>query len=218
MKIDIVSDVVCPWCYIGKRHLEEALARWSTESSVAIEVEWQPYELNPDLPGEGTDRKSYLDSKFGGPERAAQIYDRVRAAGRGAGIEFDFDRIVRQPNTFAAHRLIAAAAPGVPQTALVERLFRGYFLEGADLTQRDVLLGLAADAGLAPAEAETALNDEARERHVRAAEFHAQRMGVSGVPFFIVDRRFALSGAQPPDVILGALRHAASAQSQAAQQ
>jgi predicted DsbA family dithiol-disulfide isomerase len=218
VKIDIVSDVVCPWCFIGKRHLEEALARWAAESPVAIEVEWQPYELNPDLPPEGADRKSYLENKFGGPERATQIYDRVRAAGRTAGIAFEFDRIVRQPNTLAAHRLISAAPPGDAQTALVERLFRGYFLEGADLTRHDVLVGLAGEAGMPTPEAEAALRDEARERHVRAAEFHAQRMGVSGVPFFIVDRRFALSGAQPPDVILGALRHAASAPSQAAQQ
>ena len=210
MKIDVVSDVVCPWCYIGKRNLEQALARWAAESDVPIEVEWQPFELNPDLPPAGADRKSYLENKFGGPERAAQIYERVKAAGRTAGIEFDFDGIVRQPNTLAAHQLIAGAAPGVAQTALVDRLFRAYFIEGADLTQRAVLIALAREAGMAADSAASVLDSTERAAAVRAAEQQAQRLGVSGVPFFIVDRRFALSGAQPPETLLEALRHAAA--------
>ena len=134
LTIDIVSDLVCPWCFIGKRHLEAALAAMPHVGNAV--VRWHPFELNPDLPAAGVERRQYLEAKFGGPERAAQIYARVREAGERAGIPFDFDAIVRQPNTREAHRLIAWAQANGDADPLVERLFRAYFLEGRDLTDR----------------------------------------------------------------------------------
>ena len=135
LTIDIISDVVCPWCYVGKRRLEAALAQRTEDSAQTVEVRWHAFELNPDIPAGGVDRRSYLERKFGGPERAKQIYARIQAAGDEVGISFDFDRIVRQPNTFDAHRLIAWAQDTNLNLsdALVERLFRAYFVEGIDI-------------------------------------------------------------------------------------
>ena len=149
MTIDVISDVVCPWCFIGRRRLGEALALLATrEPHVRPVVSWHPFQLNPDLPREGIDRRAYLEAKFGGHARADDIYARVRAAGASVGIEFAFERIDRQPNTLDAHRLISwAQARGDPEE-LVERLFRAYFLEGRSIGERGVLATIAGEAGL----------------------------------------------------------------------
>lgn len=214
LTVDVISDVVCPWCYIGKRRLETALARLrEAEPDLPIEVRWHPFELNPDLPPAGADRRDYLDAKFGGPERAQQIYARVRAAGETVGIPFAFDAIERQPNTLDAHRLIAWAQARREGDAddLVERLFRAYFLEGRYVGDRDELEHIAAAAGFDPDDARAFLASDALRGEVAGAEDHARRMGVSGVPFFIFAGRVAVSGAHEADTLLDAIAQARAA-------
>ncbi|MBK7331260.1 MAG: DsbA family oxidoreductase [Betaproteobacteria bacterium] len=206
--VDVVSDVVCPWCYIGKRHLDAALATLAEAGQPLPTVRWHPYELNPDLPAEGVDRRDYLERKFGGAARAAQIYDRVRRAGTQAGIAFDFERIALQPNTRDAHRLIAWVQTRGDATALVERLFRAYFIEGAFVGSHEVLAGLASDAGEDRDAALDFLASEMGRGEVAEAEVRASQLGITGVPFFIVDGRYGLSGAQPAEAIVEALRRA----------
>jgi predicted DsbA family dithiol-disulfide isomerase len=206
LTVDIVSDVVCPWCFIGKRHLEAALA--DLPGMAGAVVRWHPYELNPDLPAEGVERKRYLEAKFGGPERAAQIYARVREAGQRAGIAFDFDAIARQPNTREAHRLIAWAQANGDADPLVERLFRAYFLEGRDLTNRDTLVALAAEAGVDQDAARNWLESGRGVQEIAQAEARARDLGITGVPFFIFDGRVGLSGAHPPESMRDAILQA----------
>jgi predicted DsbA family dithiol-disulfide isomerase len=209
LSIDVVSDVVCPWCFIGKRRLEAALAQLGSERGLPRPVvTWQPFELNPDLPREGIDRRDYLDAKFGGRERAAQIYERVRAAGATVGIAFEFDRITRQPNTLDAHRLIAWAQARGDAEPLVERLFRAYFLEGRPIGEQGVLVEIAAESGLDRAAARTMLATGEGVESVRDAIRRFVDLGVGGVPFFILGNRFAVSGAQEPRVLLDAIHEA----------
>lgn len=214
LTVDVVSDVVCPWCFIGKRRLEAALTTLQEkEPALPVQVRWHPFQLNPDLPSEGVDRRSYLEAKFGGPARAAQVYERVRAAGRTAGIDFAFEAIARQPNTLDAHRLIAWAQSrheGDPQ-AVVEALFRAYFLDGRFVGDRGELATIAAAAGYDRADAEAFLTSRALHDEVAAAEARAREMGVSGVPFFIFDGKTALSGAQEPATLLDAIAQARAA-------
>ncbi len=141
MNIDVISDVVCPWCFIGKRHLESALAAWRNDHPGEAQpvVRWHPFQLNPQLPRSGVPRAEYIATKFGGPQRAKEIYARVANAGARAGIAFNFDGITVQPNTLNAHRLIHHAGSGGRQDAMAEALFRAYFLEGADLSSDDAL-------------------------------------------------------------------------------
>ena len=178
-------------------------------------MRWHPYELNPDLPSEGVERRSYLEAKFGGPDRAAQIYARVRDAGERAGIAFDFDGITRQPNTREAHRLIAWQQANGDADALVERLFRAYFLEGRDLTQRDTLVALAAEAGVDADAARHWLESARGVQEIAQAETRARDLGITGVPFFIFDGRVGLSGAHPPEAIRDAISQARERASQA---
>jgi predicted DsbA family dithiol-disulfide isomerase len=209
MTIDVVSDVVCPWCYIGKRRLEAALA----ERTPAPTIRWHPFQLNPDIPAEGVDRRSYLEEKFGGPEQAREIYARVEAAGREVGIPFAFDRIERQPNTIDAHRLIAWAQENVPARAdrVVERLFEAYFTEAADIGALEVLVGVAVDAGCDEAAVRAHLASDAGRDSVAAADARTKSTGIGGVPFFIFNRRLAVSGAQPPQLLREALEQAEKA-------
>ena len=209
LAIDVVSDVVCPWCYIGKRRLEAALTLWEqAHPGDAPTVIWHPFELNPTMARAGMDRQQYLADKFGGPEQAKQIYARVEAAGAEVGIPFAFDRMQIQPNTTQAHRLVAWAMASGRQGDLVEALFRGYFLEQSYLTSDAVLAGIAASAGLDGEAALAFLATTEGVDEVRAEEAAAQRMGVSGVPFFVIDQRFGLSGAQPEREIVAALEEA----------
>lgn len=215
LKIDVYSDVVCPWCLVGKRHLEQALALLG-EKAPEVDLQWRAFELNPDLPTEGVERRAYLTEKFG-PRSMAEVYARVSAAGEAAGIAFEFERILRQPNTRRAHQLVSAARAAGCQDAVVESLFRGYFQEGADLTREQTLVDLAVRAGLEGGQARAALADEALERAVAAEEHRARQMGVSGVPFFVLDGRYGLSGAQPAEALAQAIAEvAAQAAAQAA--
>ena len=210
LAIDIISDVVCPWCYVGKRRLEAALAQYAVDAAQPVEVRWRAFQLNPDIPAGGVDRRSYLEQKFGGPERAKQIYARIKAAGEEVGISFNFDRIVRQPNTVDAHRLIAWAQDTDPEVAdaLIERLFRAYFVEGIDIGNIDALARLAGDAGFDATAARAWLASDAGRAAIEAEEQRARALGVTGVPFFVFNQRLAVSGAQPSEVLLGAMKQA----------
>jgi predicted DsbA family dithiol-disulfide isomerase len=210
VRIDVISDVVCPWCYIGKRRLAQALEQFrsGTGQAPALEVVWHPFQLNPQLPLQGIARSEYMARKFG--SRAEDIYARVTGVGRSVGIDFAFERIVRQPNTVPAHQLIGFAKLHGRQDEMVESLFRGYFLEGADLTQADDLVEMARRAGLEDEAARACLADDAQRQAVLAEDEQARALGVSGVPFFIFDQRLAVSGAQEAQVLLRALREGAS--------
>ena len=214
LTVDVISDVVCPWCYIGKRRLEAALARLrETEPDLPVQVRWHPFQLNPGVPREGIDRREYLEAKFGGPERAKQIYARVSAAGATVDIPFAFDAIERQPNTLDAHRLIAwaqARHEGDPD-ALVENLFRAYFVEGRFLGDHEELVGQATAAGYDADDARKFLASDAREAEVVHADQRARAHGVSGVPFFIFGGKTALSGAHEPEALLEAIAQARAA-------
>lgn len=205
--IDIVSDVVCPWCFIGKRRLEKALAQFDGHR---VRITWRPFELNPDMPRGGMDRERYVAAKFGGPERTREIYARITEAGAGDGIAFRYDLIAKTPNTFDAHRLLWMAGREGDQNALAEALFRAYFVEGRDVGDRAALAAIAAQSGIEAAAAERFLESERGVDEVRAEEMLAQKLGVSGVPFFILNGRYALSGAQDPQLMLAALNRAAN--------
>jgi predicted DsbA family dithiol-disulfide isomerase len=208
LAIDIVSDVVCPWCFIGKRRLEAALElyRQRRPDAPAPELVFHPFELNPDLPREGIPRADYIAKKFGA--RGYSAHDRLVNAGAQLGIPFAFDRIARQPNTLAAHALIEAARRAGVQGAMKEALLRAFFVDGLDLASTEVLVGIAAGAGLARKEAEAALADEQLLRAVAEEEEKARAMGVNGVPLFIFNGRIAVEGAQPPEVLLEAMLEA----------
>jgi predicted DsbA family dithiol-disulfide isomerase len=212
MQIDIISDVVCPWCYIGKRNLEKALSLYEADNprATAPKVTWHPFQLNPHLPAEGIPRDEYTSSKFGGPERAKEIYARVASAGAGAGISFRFDEIGQQPNTIAAHQLISLAADSDAQDGVVESLFKGYFLEGRDLTDRETLLELAERGGQNREDGESCLRNEEKRGEIEKQDRHARSLGVEGVPFFIFNQKLTVSGAQPPDVLVRAMTQAES--------
>ena len=208
-QIDIISDVVSPWCFIGKRHLERALESWNAKHPEETPVvRWHPFQLNPQLPASGVPRKQYLEQKFGGPARAKEIYARVSAAGSRAGIEFDFDAIQVQPNTIDAHRLLHFAGEHGKQDETAEAIFRRYFLEGADLTSVQTLADIAQQAGLDRDQAAAYLASATDRELIEEQDRRARAIGVEGVPFFIFNQRLALSGAQPPEVIHEAMEKA----------
>lgn len=197
--IDVVSDVVCPWCFIGKRRLAAALAQ---RPDVAVTVNWRPFQLDPTIPRGGIDRKEYLRRKFGDDQRIAALHDHIRAAAADTGIAFRFEAIERSPNTLDAHRLIRWAHPLGVQDAVVERLFADYFLNGRDIGAPAVLAEAAASAGLDPAEVAARLATDEDEEAVREEIGTATRLGISGVPFFIFDGRYGVSGAQAPETLI----------------
>lgn len=204
INIDVISDVVCPWCFIGKRRLEKALESFDGEHQIGMV--WRPFELNPELPRDGMDRKSYLDAKFGGPERAREIYSRITAAGAAEGIGFNYDAIRRTPNTFDAHRLLWMAQRGAIQNALAELLFNDYFANGRDLGDHAVLTAAAGQCGIDTAEAGSFLEGPGGAEEVRREQWVAHEIGVSAVPYFIINGRYGFSGAQDPQMILSVLK------------
>ena len=215
LTIDIVSDVVCPWCYIGKRKLEAALASPEAAGLPPIQIRWHPFQLNPDLPQAGVSRKQYLEDKFGGPERAAEIYARVGAAGKAVGLNLNFDGIKQQANTLLAHALIAFAQQSPQNDAantlgndVKERIMKAYFVDGLFIGSMDVLVDIAASAGLPAEEVRAFLSDGAQRDAVSQADAQARQMGVSGVPFFIFNQKVAVSGAQEPAALLAAMQQA----------
>ena len=197
--VDIVSDTICPWCYIGKRRFERALAQ-SGRNDVAIS--WRPFQLNPDMPPEGMTRDDYVRAKFGGGDRPRQIYQAIAESGREAGIEFQFSRIRRTPNTVLSHRLVHWSSKMERQDEVVAELFKAYFEDGLDIGDLDTLVECARRAGLEPLHARRFLmGDEARQEVV-ASDVYARRLGINGVPCFIVNRKYAVSGAQPPSAFV----------------
>jgi predicted DsbA family dithiol-disulfide isomerase len=217
LNIDIISDVVCPWCYIGKRQIEAALALYAQENPGADrpQLTWRPFQLNPQLPAEGMSRQEYVVQKFGAA-RAKDVYARVTAVGAEHGIAFAFDRIARQPNTIAAHSLIAlAGAAGQNTEGLQDRVkeafLKAYFLDGVDLSKAENLVAIAAATGLDRAAAEQCLADPQARQAVEQEDQRARAIGVEGVPFFIFNGKFAVSGAQGPQALLDAMRQAEAA-------
>ena len=208
LNIDIYSDVICPWCYVGKRRLERALQVWD---GAPANVCWRPFQLNPTMPRNGMDRRQYLDMKFGGPAAARTIYDQVSIAGAAEGIRFAFERMTRTPNTFTAHRLVWWAGQQGKQGELVEMLFRRYFLEGGDIGHIDTLSQAAADAGFDRAIAATFLAGDEGVEEVKVEESTGHRLGIRGVPYFVINGTSALSGAQPPEQLVAAFRESAAA-------
>lgn len=204
LNIDIYSDVVCPWCYVGKRRLERALKTWN--SSLPVNIQWRPFQLNPTMPSDGMDRRAYLEAKFGGAAAARSIYEQVTAAGTAERIPFAFDRIVRTPNTFAAHRLIWWAGRHGKQDDTVELLFRRYFLDGGEIGITDVLASIAAEVGLDRAATETFLQSPDGVEEVKKEEAAGRRLGIRGVPYFVFNGADALSGAQPPEQFVATFR------------
>ncbi|MDX2156383.1 MAG: DsbA family oxidoreductase [Hyphomicrobiaceae bacterium] len=202
--VTIYSDVICPWCYVGIRRFGAALEAPGMPEPVAIA--WRPFELNPDMPEEGMERSAYRARKFG-PDKAAALDDQMRETGREAGITFAFDKMTRTPNTRLAHRLIwQAGTEGLgQQNAVVRRLFSAYFEEGADIGRKDVLRALARDAGLEAGGVASALEDERSLDAVLDLEDEGLRMGIRGVPFFVLVDKYAISGAQPPELWRDAL-------------
>jgi predicted DsbA family dithiol-disulfide isomerase len=194
VKISVISDVVCPWCYLGKRRLERALE----ETGVEAEITWLPYELNPDMPSGGMPRADYRARKFGA-ERGAELDAQMRERGADEGVTFAFDRMSRTPNTRRAHALIARAGELGLGDAMAEELFRVYFEEGADVGDTATLIAAAGVVGIDEAAAREIIDDNAIIQSVAALEARAAQMGVSGVPFFIIQDKFAVSGAQPAE-------------------
>ena len=193
MRIDIYSDTVCPWCYLGKRRFELALA---ARPQYEPRVTWRPFELNPDLPPEGVELAPYLAARMGGPERVAQAHAELKRHGEASGIEFRFDLMKRMPNTRRSHLLMAHAARAGRQAAVKDRVMRAYFEEGCDIGDIEVLVQLAAEAGLAEHESRSALILRAGQDGVIAAERHATVLGITGVPTFVFDGKYTISGAQ----------------------
>lgn len=196
MRIDIFSDVICPWCFIGKRRMERALTERPQDS---VEIFWRAFQLNPDMPVQGMPRQLYLQTKFGGPERAEQIYDNIRANGEKEGIAFRFDLIEHTPNTVKAHRTLRHATNLGFGDAMAERLFTGYFLEGANIGEPDVLADLAGEVGMDGDECRDWLASSAENPEIMAETRFAYENGINGVPCFVFNRRYALAGAQEPE-------------------
>jgi predicted DsbA family dithiol-disulfide isomerase len=196
MRIDVYFDTICPWCYIGKRRLERTLA---ARPVADVSVHWRPYQLNPDMPREGLDWPTYLSLKYGSPSRAQQIYDTIARAGHAERIGFNFETIRRTPNTLDSHRLVRFASHAGRGTRVVESLFQAYFFHGEDIGDPRTLGLIARQCELDGAAVDAYLAGDADTDDVRAEDLRARRMGVDGVPCFVIDGRYAISGAQEPE-------------------
>lgn len=197
IKLDIMSDPICPWCYIGKAHLDKALMNHPDHPFV---IEWHPFQLNPDMPVEGMDRRSYLEAKFGGKEEAVKAYAPVVEHAKQAGLTINFEAMQRTPNTLDAHRLIHWAGIEGRQTAAVSALFKAYFVDARDIGDREILAdiadGIEMDAGVVTRLFET----EEDKQSILDRDAHSREMGISSVPTFIVANQHAVPGAQPPEL------------------
>lgn len=201
MDIEVFADPVCPWCFIGKRRLDQARAL----AGGAVTVVWRAFQLNPAMPPEGMERGAYLAAKFGSPDRARQVYEVIRREGLDVGISFAFSRIARTPNTLHAHRLVRFAADRGAADAIMERLFTAYFLEGRDIGDLVELAAIAAEAGLDVGAARDFLAGDALRAAVEQEDRMARAWGITGIPHFVVTGRYALPGAQSPEVIARAI-------------
>jgi len=197
VKLDIVSDPICPWCYIGKTNLDQAIRM---RPDHPFDIEWHPFQLNPEMPPNGMDRRAYLEVKFGGREGAARAYAPVAERAEAAGLKMNLEAIRTTPNTLDAHRLIHWAGQEGCQTPVVSALFRAYFREGRDIGDKAILVDIAAETGLDRAMIARLLEGGADMDAVRARDERARARGIRGVPCFIVGNRHAVSGAQPPEL------------------
>ncbi len=194
--LDIISDPICPWCFIGKTRLEQALGQYPEG---VFDIEWHPFMLNPDMPDEGMDRREYVETKFGGPQGAAAVYGQIAEAARATGIEIDFDAIRRTPSTLDAHRLIHWAGIEGVQNAVVDGLFRAYFQQGLDISDPEVLARIAADAGMDRDVVTRLLAQDVDRQGIRKRAALARERGVQGVPCFIIDNDRVVQGAHPAE-------------------
>ena len=196
--VDIISDTVCPWCYIGKRRFEQAIA---LRPGYEFQVGWRPFQLNSDIPHAGLPRGEYLRAKFGGADRAERVYEAVSAAGGEVGLDFNFRQIPQQPNTFDSHRLVRWSETAGVQDEVVEKLFLGYFVHKSDVGDQEVLVTIAKSCGMDGDLVRELFQRDADRDLVMAEEGVARRMGINGVPCFVVDHKYAISGAQDPSVL-----------------
>lgn len=196
IRLDILSDPICPWCYIGWTGLMRAM---EAAGDSPFSLEWHPFQLNPDMPPEGADRAEYLEAKFGGPEGAADVYGRIADHARGIGLDLDLEGIKRTPNTLNAHRLIHWAGLEQRQTPVVVALFKAYFEQGLDISDTSVLVDIAEAQGMDRAMIERLLDSDADADDIRARDAHARSRGVSGVPTFVLAQQHVLPGAQPAE-------------------
>jgi predicted DsbA family dithiol-disulfide isomerase len=206
IEIDFVADLACPWCYLGLVRLDRARAM---RPDRPVRVRWRPFFLNPGMPQDGMDRAAYLRRKFGGDAR--DVYRRIEDSGRADGVTFAFERMPRTPNTLLAHRLILFAEEQSKADAVIRALFRALFQDGRDVGRPEVLAAIAGEAGLDQAEVSEFLKDDRLAPEVHAAHEQAERIGIRGVPVFIVDREHAITGAQPPEVLAGLIDVASAA-------
>ena len=197
VKLDILSDPICPWCYIGKTHLDKALAAIPDHPFV---IEWHPFQLNPDMPAGGMDRRAYLEGKFGGKEGAVRAYTPVMQNAEAAGLSIDFEGMKVTPNTIDAHRLIHWAGIEGKQGDVVDALFNAYFVEARDIGDHDVLADIADSVGMDASVVRKLLASDADAQRIRDRDAHSRQMGVNSVPTFIVANQHAVPGAQPPDL------------------
>lgn len=202
IKVDIVSDVVCPWCYIGKRRIERAMD--ALNSKYDFEVEYHPFELNPQMPAEGVDQKQYLSAKFGGEDRYNQITAQTTATAAREGLAFDFSIQKVSPNTRNAHRIIQYAKQEGKQPAVKEAFMKAYFEQGIDLSKNENLVSVAVGAGLSKDAVEQLLASDQLLAEVMYAERELQKIGISGVPFYIINNKYGVSGAQPSETFMQA--------------
>ena len=196
VKLDIISDPICPWCYIGKANLDKALLQYPDHP---FAMEWHPFQLNPDMPVGGMDRRAYLDTKFGGKDAAVKAYAPVVAAAENAGLTINLDMMKVTPNTIDAHRLIHWAGIEERQTFIVDLLFKAYFIQGRDIGSHEVLADVADMAEMDAALVTKLLETDNDTDDIRKRDAHSREMGVSSVPTFIVANQHAVPGAQPPE-------------------
>ena len=208
VKVDIVSDVVCPWCYIGKRRMEKAIATLAGE--VDVQLEYHPFELNPDAPKEGRNQKEYLAAKFGSDEKYKEITGYVTQVAAEEGLKFNFDKQKISPNTRDAHRIIMLAKESGKQLEAKEAFMKAYFEEGVDLTKKENLIAVAVQVGLDKDKIAALLDSEDGIEEIEMEEYTYQQRGVRGVPFFIINNKYGISGAQPADVFANAIRQVVS--------
>jgi len=197
IKLDIMSDPICPWCYIGKAHLDRAL---TAHPDHPFEIEWHPFQLNPDMPAEGMDRRAYLEGKFGGKEGAVKAYAPVVENAEKAGLKINFEGMQRTPNTLNAHRLIHWAGIEGRQTAAVSALFKAYFVDTRDIGAADVLADIADSIEMDASVVARLLATDSDMQDIKDRDAHSRKMGINSVPTFIIGGRHAVPGAQPPEL------------------
>ena len=196
-KIDIISDPICPWCYIGKTRLDRALELNPTHNFI---IEWHPFQLNPTMPNDGMDRREYLEAKFGGQKEAIEVYSNIDKTATETGLSLNFGGIKRTPNTIDAHRLIHWAGIEGRQNSIIDRLFKAYFQEGRDISEHSVLTRIASAAGMDQDVVRSLLKSDADKEDIKARDTDARKRGIQGVPAFVVANEYVIQGAQTIDI------------------